>query len=430
MNHILATGRRNSPLALLAASVLLVFLPGCDSTTSMDDSSESEPDIRGQVQEVLGSQVTDFQIREINVSEVAGEVESGETTLPFVTPDNEVVEMTMEAQPADLRPDSVDTGVLRGGEDDTERVPLPPVASFLLGNPDQGAPGGLTILDEDQTMLRGILTNSDFGVSYIQPVNLLLGSDEYPGQHVVYNGENTEPIEFGEEERPAPFDPPQSNGTGSSKLNVDESTSVVLDGDVDFYNIDQSTVWRRQENSFLFARLTTRYLEPNTSDDWELTLTIAGQEVWVRGGPSATTGDGLIDRLEDPGYFLLNPLSDKQIHLFFVGYNIGGTLLGQAGGFGNSNGWGERSRDPQSVTDNHCFAEARQSQGLHVKVAVATHEVGHLLGGYHGNAISSGCSGSACGRSIMSTPYLGSEEFFFSDANDRSISNVIDAILP
>lgn len=422
---------RTSIAPLLAASLLLVVFSGCDVTSTTDDPSGS--DIQSQVQEALGSEVTDFQIQEISVSDVAGELESGETTLPFVTPDNEVMEMTLNTQPANLRPDSVDQGVLRGGDGDPEQVPLPPEASFLLGNPDQGElPGGVTILDEGQTMLRGILTNSDFGVSYIQPVNQLLGTEEYPDQHVVYNGENTEPIEFSEEERPAPYDPPQSNAKSTPKTapDVEGTTSVVLDGDVDFYNIDQSTVWRRQESTFLFAQLTTQYLEPNASDDWKLTLKIAGQEVWVQGGPSESTGDALIDRLEDPNYFLLNSLPDEQIHLFFVGYDIGGTLLGQAGGFGNSNGWGERSRDPQSVTDNHCFAEARQSQGWHVKVAVATHEVGHLLGGYHGNAISSGCSGSACGRSIMSTPYTGSEDFFFSDANDQSISNVIDAVLP
>jgi hypothetical protein len=61
---------------------------------------------------------------------------------------------------------------------------------------------------------------------------------------------------------------------------------------------------------------------------------------------------------------------------------------------------------------------------------VLTHEVGHLIGGHHGNSITSGCSGSMCGRSIMNHTITRSQEYFYSDANDGEISDVIDAVLP
>jgi hypothetical protein len=90
-------------------------------------------------------------------------------------------------------------------------------------------------------------------------------------------------------------------------------------------------------------------------------------------------------------------------------------------------GW---SRSPTSVTDNHLLSEARSSQSWHLKATTLTHEVGHLIGGLHGKAIASGCSGSACGRSIMNGRANGNEEFFFSDDNDQRINTVINATLP
>lgn len=216
----------------------------------------------------------------------------------------------------------------------------------------------------------------------------------------------------------------------TTSVDVDGSTSVVLDGDVEFYNTNPTTVWRRQESLMLAVQLTLGLIEPATSDTWSVTLTIAGQEVWASGGPSTDDGDALINRLEDPGYFLINPVSDEQMHLFLLGYDIDGSLLGKAGGIGIQEGWGEWSVDPQEPRDNHLFSEARSTQSLHVKMVTLTHEVGHLLGAVHSRATSSGCSGSICGRSLMNDSYGGNEAFFFSDDNDSRISTVIDAVLP
>ena len=429
------------PVNLLIASGLLLVLSSCDVAPSPEE--HPDPNVEGiekQVQEILGEQVTAFQIREIDVAELTEQLQAGEAPVPIATPDTEVVESQMEARPANLRPDSVATGVLRQGPETAERVPLPPERSFVVGQCDQGGAvpcGGLTILDQDQTMLRGFVKHSDFGSSFIQSVNHVLGTDQHPNLHVVYNVKHTEPPVFSEEESPKPDYAESDLGKASSK--IEGETSVVLDGDVDFYEINPNTVWRRQESLLLAVRLTTQLIEPNTSDTWELELTVAGQEVWTSDGPSTDNGDDLINRLEDPDYYLLHSLSKKQMHLFLLGYDVanpenGGLdygLLGKAGGIGHKNGgWGRWSRAPTSVTDNHLFSEARSSQSWYLKATTLTHEVGHLIGGLHGKAISSGCSGSSCGRSIMNGTANGNEEFFFSDDNDQRINTVIDATLP
>lgn len=417
--------------ATLAALTVAVSLSGCDQVGPQTGSPEgpssedalSNDELETRVQEALGSQVTELQVREINVSEVASELERGETTIPYVTPENEVVEMTYESRPANLRPDSVDTGVLREGPETSEQVPLPPEQSYLLGEPDNASRlGGLTILDDDRTMLRGLTRHSDYGISYIQSVNQVLQTDDYPNRHVIYNIENTGDLDIGDGEAYSSTDGNDLEQGGHAKLNVDRSTSVVLDGDVQFYQKDPNTVWRRQESLFLAVQVTDGIIEPITSDTWRLDLSIAGQEVWVSGGPSTKNHGKLMRRLEDPNYYLIHPLSQKQMHLFLVGYDVNG-LAGRAGGIGDTNGgWGGGSGD------NHLLSETIFS--LHMNRIILTHEVGHLIGGHHGHSIRGSCSGSKCGRSIMTPTVTPGNDYFFSDQNDEEISAVIQSALP
>lgn len=404
-------------------SVIFIFalIAGCDATGPSEDE-DSTGDVETQVQEALGSTVSDFQILEIDVGQVTDDLGSGETTVPVVTRDNEVVEVTYQSRPANLRPDSVDTGFLREGPEATEEVALPPEQSYLLGDPENPRrTGGLTILDDDRTMLRGLTRHSDFGVSYVQSVNHLLRTDDHPDLHVVYNAENTEEFDIHDGQYVS-----AESGTGDSDakldLETDESTGVVLDGDVDFYNADPNTVWRRQESLLLGVEVTNEFVEPLTSERWRLDLSIAGQEVWVSGGPSTTDPDQLMNELEDPGYFLIHSLSEKEMHLFLVGYDVSG-LAGRAGGIGTPNGgWGGGS------SDNHLFSETIFSQ--RINRLILAHEVGHLIGGHHGNSITSGCSGSMCGRSLMNPTITRGTEYFFSDDNDTEITEVIDNTLP
>jgi len=422
--------KRPSTFGLLFLFVILFAAIGCDTVATQEEGEDQQPgdisneELASRVQDAFGSQVAELQVRKISVGDVVQELESGETTLPLVTPENEVVETTVRSRPADLRPDSVETGILREGPETYETVRLPPEQSYLLGGQDNARRlGGVTILDDEQTMLRGVLRHSDFGLSYIQSVNHVLQTDDYPNFHVVYNIEHTRDFEIGDGDVYGSAD---TNGDrqGRAKLNVDASASVVLDGDVNFHDADPNTVWRRQESLFLAAQITDGLIEPISSDTWRLDLSIAGQEVWVSGGPSTTSHGTLINQLEDPNYFLIHSLSEKQMHLFLVGYDVNG-LAGRAGGIGSPNGgWGGGSGD------NHLFSEVLSSRSLHINRLILTHEVGHLIGGHHGHSITSGCSGSMCGRSIMNHTITNAQEYFYSDANDEEISDVIDAVLP
>lgn len=191
-------------LHLLLAFILAFSLfSACD--LAGDDEDENDTDeVKTEVEEILGSEVTEFQIREINVEEVTNGLESGEATIPFATPNNEIRELTLPSQSANLRPDDVKEGAVRQEDQSTQMVPLPPLQNFYVGECRQPEVfdicGGLTILDDARTMLRGLVRHSDFGVSYIQSVNHVLETDKYPDLHVIYNMENTVPIDFPEDE--------------------------------------------------------------------------------------------------------------------------------------------------------------------------------------------------------------------------------------
>lgn len=269
-------------------------------------------------------------------------------------------------------------------------------------------------------MLQGMARVSDFGISYVQPVNQVLNTDQYPNYHVFYNAANTEEFDLGEDDVFA-FEKEGDSSKGA-KLDVDETTGVVLDGDVEFYQQDPSTVWHRQECLFFMTQVTNGLLEARYSDKWRLGLQISGQEVWVSGGPSTRDPRQLMRRLTDPNYFLLNSLASDELHLFLVGYDVNGAA-GMAAGIGDPRGgWGG------GPGRNHAFSEAIRSQRLNQ--LKAAHEIGHLIGGHHSNAIQSGCPGPSCEYSLMN-PFLTSQmEYFYSDENHEEIKEVVHAVLP
>src|SRR6056297_841169 len=166
----------------------------------------------------------------------------------------------------------------------------------------------------------------DFGTSFMEPVNLVLQSDEYTGWHVIYNAENTAELNIDEglsslEKERSPKKRDESDLTERATFT---STEVVLDGDVEFYEWDESTVWRRQRNNFLASRLLYQLIEPNSSGgDWQLDTKIKGQEVWVSGGPSTTNPGDLRNEISptqpegsgNEDYFLINPVDDDDLHV-------------------------------------------------------------------------------------------------------------------
>ena len=241
------------------------------------------------------------------------------------------------------------------------------------------------------------------------------------------------------EVEPKPDEGDPGTGLDDPKY-VERATRIVLDSDRTFFNANPATVFSRQLAIFNDFTLLYEIIEPLSFENpetvrWRLDLTIKGQETWGSGGPSTTDNNALINELAAPGYFLLNPVTDDEIHLFFVGYDVN-NVFGQAAGIGTaSGGLGGASGK------NHVFVEARTSQTAKTKWVVSAHEVGHVIGGTHGAGSSNSCSTlwlifvtiPICGVSIMAPGSAGAPDnraSYFTDANDANIGAVISAVLP
>jgi len=301
--------------------------------------------------------------------------------------------------------------------------------------------GALTILDDDETMVSGMIMDSELGISFIEPVDIILGTRQNPGLHIVYNIKDTFMFTCSNEDE----EYETSNVGQSNYLNKSSVTSlaimptphfytnIVLDGDQQFYNIDPSTVWSRMESVFNNVDFIYSINEP-LSLDWGLHLTVKGLEVWISGGPTTTNKVALSNELEDPGYFLIHPVEKDEIHFFFVGYDVSG-VYGRACGIGNSGSdWfgGSEGR-------NHAYAEAMATQSLKAQWVVMAHEIGHLIGGRHEDGVVTGeCAGGVlsstlCAPSLMPAGSAGAPEGrspFFSNANDANILTTLYSVLP
>jgi hypothetical protein len=410
-------------------------------------SPASADDIEERLREVLGDEVSAFEIVELDVGALAASLEEGKATLPVATAKGELVDVTLAARPAQLREEGVTTGMVRT-ERGVDRVPLPAEQAYRLGDcPDGDACATATILDDAATMVSGLVVTADHEVSYYEPVNQLLETDDYPGLHVVYSDANTLDLAIDDEtamrDREPEIDPkdPDDPGTGFDEPRyVERATRIVLDGDRTFFTANPATVWNRQLAIFNDFTLLYEVIEPLSFENpetvrWRLDLTVKGQEVWASGGPSTTDSDDLVDELTAPGYWLLNPVTDDEIHLFFVGYDVAG-VFGQAAGIGTASGG-----IGGSAGNNHVFVEARASQTAKTKWVVSAHEVGHLIGGTHGAGSANSCSNlwlifvivPICGVSIMAPGSAGAPDgraAYFTDANDANIGAVLEAALP
>ncbi len=433
-------------LVIVPLLATFVGLSACDSLPTDDSSTESGfPEVASQVEEVLGDEVESFTIRELPMNEISAGLDEGSVELPLVDETGQVQNVTLASQSVQLRVPGLENGVERSGattDPTIEEVPLPPEQNFTLGT-CQGADevnnetltcGAVTVLDDDETMLGGMAIHPDVGTTYIQPVDLLLDDTPTSGLHVIYNVVNTPTVTFSDEEQPATASVVRSDlstqrqDVQASHAGTQKSTEIVLDGDVEFYQQDPATVWRRQELNVLLARLTYELIEPNSSHTWELDLDIKGQEVWVSGGPTTTNGPQLNDVLGDPNYFLVHSVEDDELHFFYVGYDMS-QFLGHAGGIARSNSTAFGNGSEQ----NNAWAEAFPRFSLKKESVIVAHEIGHLLGGFHGDGCTSCSSGSMTGFSLMPAGGAGaatSRDFFFSDANDQNIEAALNSILP
>ena len=428
--------------------------------------------IKERLAEVLSGDVSKFQLINIDVAGLSKGLENGVARLPLVNNKGQKVTLKLPAQRIQLREPDLISGFLKAGKPENpsiEKVKLPPEQNFRLGetgqevlDKDRANCGALTIMDEAQTMISGMVIGPSVGVTFFEPVDLILGGRSYPGLHILYNIMDTAPVAFPDEEQPSQVEPPRKvqdigkipqqlpQAARLGKLDpadyaIFKQTKIVLDGDVQFYEFDESTVWSRQEAIHNNVALVYEVIEP-LSGGWGLHIPIKGQEVWISGGPpkgwhGAPTNyyvaSELMNELVDPDYLLINQVEEDELHLFLVDNRVALKDLskwigGKAAGIGNSRGGigGGAGR-------NHAFMHAASGYtSFKYKWIIMTHEIGHLLGAWHDYAESdhTGCAGGfyefLCGPSIMKTNVTQDDrEPYFSSANDFLIWIAMDSIL-
>lgn len=451
------------------------------------------PGLRQRVAQVLGGDVIRFDIVDINPQIIAILIgllqgETAQIQLPVAQPDSSgkpgPIMTSVAASRFLMRPDITLATTKFLEQENVFRsvgVALPAEQNFRLGEggcepppPDtqdtQLTPpalcGALSIIDDKNAMVSGMIwmPESDEGdpgrlmldvFSFFEPVDQILGTPgENPGMHVVYTSEDTvNPFTDDEEPGlPPPQEPIGRNtllGRVAGMASPDSqfifplyrvfNTKIVLDGSKEFYAQNPATVWSRMDAIHNVTDWMYTVVEP-WSFDWKLNLAIKGMEVWVSGGPNSTDSVGLTNQLTAPGYFLINSVTNDEIHHFFVGYNVVG-VYGRAAGIPNSSS----TVIGGGAGLNHAYSEALTSQSLKTKVVVQAHEVGHLIGGTHGAGAqpSSGeCAGGIwsflspgvyCAPSIMPAGSAGAPDtrrYFFSNANDANIIGALDSILP
>ena len=423
--------------------------------------------IKERLVKELSGDVNKFRLINIDVAGLSKDLESGVARLSLVNNKGQTVTLKLSAQRIQLREPGLISGFLKAGKPENpsiEKVKLPPEQNFRLGetgqevlDKDRANCGALTIMDEAQTMISGMVIGPSVGVTFFEPVDLILGGRSYPGLHILYNIMDTVPVAFPDEEQPSQVEPPrkaQDIGKIPQQLpqaarlgKIDpadyaifKQTKIVLDGDVQFYEFDESTVWSRQEAIHNNVALVYEVIEP-LSGGWGLHIPIKGQEVWISGGPPKTGGQcyvssDLMNELVDPDYLLINQVEEDELHLFLVDYRVAkddrsGYIGGRAAGIGNSRGGigGGAGR-------NHAFMQVAAYNSFKYKWIIMTHEIGHLLGAMHRYAESdhTGCAGGfyefLCGPSIMKTSVAQADRApYFSGANDFLIWITIDSTL-
>ena len=415
--------------------------------------SKPYPSLEKQVEIALWGDVFDFELVELDMNELSSNLELGSNVyLPVIASITDEIQFVgLPSSIVELRPE-----LLYAYQKTSKphlpyiEVALPIERNYRVGDctfarqvDDNyiASCGALTILDDDKTMISGLVMTPEIGMSFLEPVDMILGGRENPGMHIVYNSKNTvNPITNDEEPPLPPINSftQQIESIISFPYHASFSTNIVLDGDQQFYDIDPSTVWQRMDAVYNAVDLVYTHIEP-WSFDWGLQMNIKGMEVWINGGPTTTDKVALTDELVEQDYYLIHPVTDKEIHFFSVGYNVSG-VYGRAAGIGYSGS----DAIGGSSGNNHAYSEARTTQSFKTKWVVAAHEIGHLIGGQHGDGAQPssdecagglwalfGLEGSLCAPSLMPAGGAGAPDgrsAFFSNANDANIIDTLNAV--
>lgn len=433
--------------------------PGDDMDFETCETAEA---IRGQIESHLGSSLTEYELLLLDNAALLSDLRQGQAVmLPGVDEEGELVTLDLPSfEEAVLSPDLTEF-TLKLGNEESRTVPAEDTDIYRLDcQQGSGQCGMISFLDASGQQLEVAIASNEHGFTLIESASSLLTNLEggvataEPGCHVVYNSDFHGGFNFAEYPlQGAAFQPagevtPAFSAEPLASSHRFEATiPIVLDSDHEFYSINSANVWRRQSAIIGFTNLFYGLIEPLSSNNFQLLFEVESQETWMPDfGPTSTDRDVLLDEINDPAYFMLNHPDNNEVSYFFVGYDMDGGIAGKAGGVCNLPGYDVTFGSSEDHQNNHAWGQQVQDEDagfafatLFGRIVVAAHEIGHMIGGIHGDgaAESDGvCAGGAldsmCGTSLMTGGSGGAPDFrepFFTDTNDENfITCVGDAL--
>jgi len=419
-------------ISIGTALTIALFAPihSASAATNFEKPCRNANYLKQQVREALGENLTQFELRSFDTRSF---VRSGaRRPLDLVLPNekNEMVKLRVSVQKFPGRVKDLTSAFLKGGGTRARTIKLPREMNFQLGKCQKGNPtcGNLAVVGRQ---VEGFVIDKKIGFALFEPVEMLMkrhGTKRWRGDrtcHIVYNANFHGPIPF--DDIPGDKQASRSGKQGliltgkqvaqdlrrllesagnfliepANAMPFPTHIPIKLDSDAAFYSLSPSTVWSRQLSVINSVRIIYGLIEPLTNGDWSIIFDVEGQESWLPGhGPTTIDKVDLSDEINDPGYYMIHHADNNEVSYFFVGKDMSTGIGGRAGGicsFGGDEGhqrnhaWGQQVED---VDGGFAFST------LYGRIIVAAHEIGHTLGGLHGD----GCAGAACcGAGLLSS---------------------------
>ncbi len=472
--------RNNRLLDISIRSALTVALfaaiNSASAATNFEKSCRNSDYLRNQVEEVLGENLKQFELRSFDTRSF---IRSGaRRSLDLVLPNekNEMVKLRVSVQKFPGRVKDLTAAFLKGGETRARAIKLPREMNFQLGKCQKGNPscGNLAVVGKQ---VEGFVIDKKIGFALFEPVGMLMkrhGMKRWRGDrscHIVYNANfhGSIPLDDIRGDKQASRSGKQGLILTGKQVAQDLRRSLEnvgnfliepanampfpthipnkLDSDATFYSLSPGTVWSRQLSVINSVRIIYGLFEPLTNGDWSIIFDVEGQESWLPGyGPTTTDRYDLLDEINDPGYYMIHHPDDNEVSYFFVGYDMSGGIAGVAGGICNYPGYDDTFGSDEEHQDNHAWGQQVEDvdsgyefSTLYGRIIVATHEIGHMLGALH----SDGCTGTTCcaaglfsfmcGNSIMMSAKAGGvapdfRDPFFTPDNSANIKACVDDV--
>ncbi len=368
---------------------------------------------------------------------------------PLVTPHGRIRPLVSKGKAFVMRDPEMTQGTVYNSATETQNISLGSEMSYKFGCSsklvDSDASwhcGEITFLANDGSQFEGVFASKELGITVVESaesliLNMRRESVNLPDQCAVVYNTRSMPFfnidgDFGETSQTTVK--PKSIKTLAIR---DRTYKIHLDGTSEFLAVNEDNWWLRMESIIGGVNFAYALLEPATGRKFKITLRPATLSVWNNGfGPTETDKDLLIGYINDPSYRQSVGQRDNELFYFFVGYDLDGGVGGIAGSICNDSAYDGFGDD---VAFQHTRALGQQipdADGLYQfgtywgRMVVATHELGHLLGGRHEHGSKNQCAGgnlpNLCGTTVMMSAAAGgvdpdARRNFFSRRNDNNI---------